>query len=56
LDVCSDANKENKRQFRRTMSDTFNEIQFRIELLTRDGKVTPEINDYTLIYDEEPYV
>lgn len=40
------------RKYTSMIKQNFTEIQFRVELVTQDWKYSPEINDFTFVYDE----
>lgn len=52
FDYVSETNSNPWRSRDRLFNESFFEIQFRIEFITRDGKYTPELNDFTLLYDD----
>ena len=40
------------RKFTGMIAKKFTEIQFRVELVSENGQYTPELNDFTFLYDE----
>lgn len=41
------------RKYRKDFRENFTEVQFRVELISENGIYTSEVNDFSLVYDEE---
>lgn len=50
LDIITDTTV---RKYFKVFPYDFTEVQFRVELISEDWMYTPEINDFTIVYDEE---
>lgn len=51
-DIFDSTMIESPRCYETLFNESFYEVQFRVELFTRDGGVSPELNDFSLLYEE----